>query len=137
MEPGPPVADVVSLRGTFAGADVMQVAIERLMVAGFDRADLSLPNRLSPSGDRAADSGARSADTEDDARPARCIPAEQRRPRPWRRPASRSGRVVRRRQRSRPPSRPVPQPAARPTPPARPQPTRSRNTATLMQRKER
>lgn len=72
-EPGPPIADVVTLRGTFPGADVMQDAIERLMVSGFDRADLSLPNGASPSVDRAPDSGARSADTEEDARQARTL----------------------------------------------------------------
>jgi hypothetical protein len=72
-EPGPPVADVVTIRGTFPGADVMQDAIERLMVSGFDRADLSLPNSPSLSADAAPDSGARSADTEEDARQARTL----------------------------------------------------------------
>lgn len=42
VEPGPPVADIVSIRGTFARADVMQDAVESLMVSGFDRADLSV-----------------------------------------------------------------------------------------------
>lgn len=50
---------------------MMQDVIERLMVSGFDRAELSLPNSPSPSGSPAPDSGARPADTEEDARQAR------------------------------------------------------------------
>ena len=73
VEPGPPVADVVMIRGIFPSADMVQDAIERLMVSGFDRADLSLPNSPSPSGSSAPDSGARPADTEEDARQARTL----------------------------------------------------------------
>jgi hypothetical protein len=72
-ERGPPIADVVTIRGTFPSADMVQDAIERLMVSGFDRADLSLPNSPSPSGSAAPDSGARPADTEQDARQARTL----------------------------------------------------------------
>jgi hypothetical protein len=67
-EPGPPVGDFVTIRGTFPSADMMQDAIER-----FDRADLSLPNSPSPSGSPAPDSGARPADTEEDAHQARTL----------------------------------------------------------------
>lgn len=73
VKPGPRVADVVTMRGTFPSAEMMQNAIERLMVSGFDRADLSVPNALSTSGASARDSGARSARTEEDARQARTL----------------------------------------------------------------
>jgi hypothetical protein len=72
-ERGPSVGDAVLVRGRFASADRMQEAIERLLVSGFDRADLSVPNSPLPSATVAPDSGARPADTEDDARQVRTL----------------------------------------------------------------
>ncbi len=73
VEPGTPVADVATTCGTFPSADLVQNAIECLMVSGFDRADLSLPNSPSASGGPTPDSGARPADTEAHARQARTL----------------------------------------------------------------
>lgn len=73
VHPGPPVGDVVLMRGSFASAEQMHEAIEHLLVSGFDRADLSVPNSPSPSAAAAPDSGARPADTEEDARQARTL----------------------------------------------------------------
>lgn len=72
-KPGPPLADAIVIRGRFPRAEMMHDAIERLMMSGFDRADLSVPNSPSPSAAVAADSGARPADTDADARQARTL----------------------------------------------------------------
>ena len=72
-QPGPPVGDAMILRGRFGSADKMEDAIEQLLVSGFDRADLSVPNSPSPSANIAPDSGARPADTDEDARQVRTL----------------------------------------------------------------
>jgi hypothetical protein len=72
-ERDPSVGDAVMVRGRFASADQMHEAIERLLMSGFDRADLSLPNSPSPSATIAPDSGARPADTEEDAHQVRTL----------------------------------------------------------------
>lgn len=63
------LGEVHEVRAHFADSERMQDAISRLSVAGFDRADISLPDPV----DLGPDSGAQAADTEEDARQARTV----------------------------------------------------------------
>ena len=73
--PGPPIAEtVMELRGFFPGDAAVQDAIGRLAMAGFDRADLSLPVPAPPS-QATPDQGAEEPHTEDDDRQTRALHA--------------------------------------------------------------
>jgi hypothetical protein len=61
------------VRATFANADHMQVAVGKLSVSGFDRADISLPSASAASSALAAES--RPASTEEDALQSRTLGA--------------------------------------------------------------
>ena len=77
--PHPPEAAAAGLgslhevRAVFSDAARMQAAIGRLEISGFNRADLSLPEVDPPPERRTPESGAKAADTEDDARQARTL----------------------------------------------------------------
>jgi hypothetical protein len=71
-----PVGDIAAprgLRATFAGADQMQDAVEKLSLSGFDRADLSLPSAARVEGLETPESSSKPASTEADARQARTL----------------------------------------------------------------
>lgn len=70
---GPPIGELHEVRGVFSSSEEMQEAIQRLSAAGFNRADLSVPEVGAPVERSTPDSGAMSADTEDDARQARTL----------------------------------------------------------------
>jgi hypothetical protein len=70
---GPPIGELHEVRGKFSSSEQMQEAIQRLSAAGFDRADLSVPEDGPPVERSTPESGAMSADTEDDARQARTL----------------------------------------------------------------
>ena len=72
-ERGPALGALHEVRGHFANSEQMQDAIQRLLVAGFDRADLSVPEQAPPVERSTPESGALPADTEDDARQARTL----------------------------------------------------------------
>ena len=72
-QPGPVLSRVHEVRGRFASTELMQDAIQRLLLAGFDRADLSVPEASPPAERSTPESGALPADTEDDARQARTL----------------------------------------------------------------
>jgi hypothetical protein len=67
------LGELHEVRGTFPNSEQMQEAIQRLSVAGFDRADLSVPEANAPLERSTPESGAMEADTEDDARQARTL----------------------------------------------------------------
>lgn len=68
----PAIGPLHEVRATFATPEAMQEAVSRLETSGFDRADLSLPDTVRA--DRATpESGARPADTEEDARQTRTL----------------------------------------------------------------
>jgi hypothetical protein len=67
------VNKVHEVRATFSSSDSMQDAISRLTMAGFDRADLSLPEAAPPVERSTPESGADVADTDEDARQARTV----------------------------------------------------------------
>ncbi len=69
----PIMREVHEVRATFAAPDLMQNAITRLEMSGFDRADLSLPEVLPPEEFATPEAGAKPADTEEDARQARTL----------------------------------------------------------------
>jgi hypothetical protein len=70
---GPAIGPLHEVRATFRHPDPMQEAVSRLETAGFDRADLSLPE-VAPLVERATpERGAKPADTEPDARQARTL----------------------------------------------------------------
>jgi hypothetical protein len=68
---GPAVSELHAVSGVFSTPDEMQEAIRRLEQAGFDRADLSVP--VAPSEASTPETGAKPADTDDDARQARTL----------------------------------------------------------------
>jgi hypothetical protein len=70
---GPALGALQAVQATFASPGEMQDAIGLLEVSGFDRADLSVPNAVTPVAGVGPDSGARPADTEQDARQARTL----------------------------------------------------------------
>ena len=74
-EPGPPIGNLHEVRGTFASSDEMDRAVKSLSMAGFDRADLSLPEPSPPVSRRTPESGAEAANTEEDARQVRALEA--------------------------------------------------------------
>ncbi|MBV9735021.1 MAG: hypothetical protein JO209_03855 [Acidisphaera sp.] len=73
--PGPPIAPTVQeVRGFFASDAALQDAIGRLTLAGFDRADLSLPAAV-PAGEATPEQGAADPHTEPDDRQVRTLHA--------------------------------------------------------------
>nr|WP_294508050.1 hypothetical protein [uncultured Rhodopila sp.] len=66
-------AEPRQIRARFADADLMQDAVGKLSVSGFDRADISLPSATGASNPLAAES--RPASTEEDARQSRTLGA--------------------------------------------------------------
>jgi len=58
---------------TFASPDQLEDAINRLTMAGFDRADISLPEALPPAERATPESSAAEANTDHDARQARTV----------------------------------------------------------------
>jgi hypothetical protein len=71
--PGPAIGVLHEVCGTFTSSEQMQEAIQRLSAAGFDRADLSVPEPNAPVERSTPESGALPPDTEDDARQARTL----------------------------------------------------------------
>jgi hypothetical protein len=69
----PVMGDIHEVRATFATPDLMQNAVTRLEMSGFDRADLSLPEVTRPDEFATPESSAKPADTEEDARQARTL----------------------------------------------------------------
>jgi len=69
------IATPREVRATFARADQMQDAVSRLSMAGFDRADLSLPTPGLIEGTETPEGGSKPAATESDARQARTLGA--------------------------------------------------------------
>ena len=73
--PGPPLAETVEeVRGFFTSDAALQDAVSRLTMAGFDRADISLPMPVPP-GEATPDQGAEDPHTEDDDRQMRTLHA--------------------------------------------------------------
>jgi hypothetical protein len=72
-QPGPVIGALHEVRGIFTNSEQMQKAIQRLSAAGFDRADLSVPEPNAPVERSTPESGALPANTEDDARQARTL----------------------------------------------------------------
>jgi Flp pilus assembly protein TadB len=70
---GPAIGPLHEVRATFADPDAMQEAVSRLETAGFDRADLSLPEVAPPVERDTPEWGAKAVDTEPDARQARTL----------------------------------------------------------------
>jgi hypothetical protein len=69
----PVIGEVHEVRGIFASPELMQDAVTKLELSGFDRADLSLPEVLPPDELATPEAGAKPADTEEDARQARTL----------------------------------------------------------------
>jgi hypothetical protein len=65
--------DLHEVRARFADSAHMQEAISQLTMAGFDRADLSLPEVEPPAERSTPESGAEVPDTDEDARQARTV----------------------------------------------------------------
>ncbi len=61
------------LRATFADSARMQHAVDKLLLSGFDRADLSLPSRRHSLDETAPESASKPVSTESDARQARTL----------------------------------------------------------------
>jgi hypothetical protein len=72
-ESAPVIGDLSEVRATFAAPELLQNAIARLEMSGFDRADLSLPEVNPPAEFATPEAGARPADTEEDVRQARTL----------------------------------------------------------------
>jgi hypothetical protein len=73
--PGPPITETVEeVRGFFPSDAALQDAISRLSMAGFDRADISIPVPVPPS-EATPDQGAEAPHTEDDDRQMRTLHA--------------------------------------------------------------
>jgi hypothetical protein len=70
---GPAIGPLHEVRATFTDPEAMQDAVSRLESAGFDRADLSLPEAAPPLERATPEAGAKPADTESDARQARTL----------------------------------------------------------------
>ncbi len=69
----PPIGVLHEVRATFRDPDAMQVAVARLEMSGFDRADLSLPSAVAGSEHATPETSAKPVDTEEDARQARTL----------------------------------------------------------------
>jgi hypothetical protein len=72
-EAGPPIGELHEVRGFFTASEQMQDAIQQLRMAGFDRADLAVPEVAAPPERATPESGALDADTAEDARQARTM----------------------------------------------------------------
>ncbi len=74
-KPGPSLTEAVDeVRGIFPSDSALQDAISRLSMAGFDRADISIPDAAPTSAAAATpDQGAENPNTEDDSRQARTL----------------------------------------------------------------
>ncbi len=72
---GPPIGALHEVRARFDSADRMQDATGKLEMAGFDRADLSLPEPHPPLARSTPESGAEPVDTDVDAQQARTMHA--------------------------------------------------------------
>jgi hypothetical protein len=71
--PGYATTELHEVRAIFSDSARMQDAIDQLTMAGFDRADLSLPEADPPIERSTPESGAEVADTDEDARQARTV----------------------------------------------------------------
>lgn len=72
-EVGPPIGALREIRGSFRSSEQMQQAIQQLLMGGFDRADLAVPEVAPPRARATPESGALEADTDEDARQARTM----------------------------------------------------------------
>jgi hypothetical protein len=73
-KPGPALAEVVQeVRGIFPNDTALQDAVSRLTHAGFDRADISVPDPAAPPGVATPEQGAKNPHTEDDDRQLRTV----------------------------------------------------------------
>ena len=70
---GVPIESLHEVRARFNDADMMDRAVARLEMSGFDRADLSLPEAMPVRSEDTPDAGAKPVDTEQDARQARTL----------------------------------------------------------------
>lgn len=70
---GPSIGALHEVRGRFNSSDMMTDAVQRLTLAGFDRADISLPEASPPVERSTPASGAKPADTDADAQVARTL----------------------------------------------------------------
>jgi hypothetical protein len=68
-----PIESLHEVRARFHDADAMDRAVANLEMSGFDRADLSLPEAMPPRAEDTPEAGAKSVDTEEDARQARTL----------------------------------------------------------------
>ncbi len=66
VKPGPAIGDIHEVRGVFSSDAMLQDAIGRLTRAGFDRADLSLPDARPAPGLATPEQGASNPNTNDD-----------------------------------------------------------------------
>jgi len=72
-EQGAAISELHEVRARFPDSATMQEAVGRLSMAGFDRADLSLPEEAPPPERATPEAGAKPVDTEEDARQARTV----------------------------------------------------------------
>jgi len=72
-EQGFAISDLHEVRARFDHSSAMQEAISQLAVAGFDRADMSLPDDTVSVAQATPEGGAKEADTDEDARQARTV----------------------------------------------------------------
>ncbi len=72
-EAGPTIGVLHEVRGVFDDSERMSDAVGQLSVAGFDRADLSLPEAAPPPERSTPESGAKPADSDEDATVARTL----------------------------------------------------------------
>ncbi len=72
-ERSPAIGAIHEVRARFSNPDALHNAVEQLEVSGFDRADLSLPEVAPPIERATPESGAKPADTEEDARQTRTL----------------------------------------------------------------
>ena len=70
---GPALGELHEVSGVFPDSEQMQEAIKRLTEAGFDRADLSVPEAAPPVERSTPEAGAMPADTDEDARQTRTL----------------------------------------------------------------
>jgi len=70
---GPAIGTLHEVRATFADPDLLEDAVGRLEMSGFDRADLSLPEMLPPAEHETPESGAKPVADDRDARQLRTL----------------------------------------------------------------
>ena len=68
-------SDAKEIRATFTTADMMQDAVSKLSMSGFDRADLSLPSPGLVAGTETPEAGSKPVDTDTDAQQGRTLGA--------------------------------------------------------------